>query len=226
MINAFTVCVDYSDLLKFTIEHNRRFFNEYMVITSCEDKDTWKLCSTKNVFTYVTDAFTRDEASFNKGLAIEEALKHFPTNDWLCSLDADIILPGCFENYPFDFGCLYVPYRRICKDYNLNESIESLWEKSNVLREIDFAGYTQVFHGEDPILKDKPWYGIDWLHAGGYDTDFNQKWSNCKKKRPPFEVLHLGEPYKNWWGKGNYDRYKKMVADRCQYDFKKEKIQK
>ena len=51
---------------------------------------------------------------------------------------------------------------------------------------------------------------------GGADSAFHNKWPVTKKVRPPFEVLHLGEPFTNWAGRasiyadGTYDEKRKQ----------------
>jgi hypothetical protein len=65
----------------------------------------------------------------------------------------------------------------------------------------EFAGYSQIFHANDPHLGSTPWHEIDWRHAGGADSFFQAKWPDECKVRPPFEVLHLGPAGKNWCGR-------------------------
>jgi len=65
----------------------------------------------------------------------------------------------------------------------------------------EFAGYTQIFHAEDPHLGPAPWHETNWKHAGGADSFFQQKWPDECKIRPPFEVLHLGPAGQNWCGR-------------------------
>lgn len=71
----------------------------------------------------------------------------------------------------------------------------------------EWAGFTQIFHADDPILGQAPWHQVDWLHAGGSDSFFQAKWQEAQKVRPPFEVLHLGVAGTNWMGRAT------MLAD-------------
>lgn len=68
-------------------------------------------------------------------------------------------------------------------------------------QEREFAGYSQIFHANDPVLGPVPWHQADWKHAGGADSFFQQKWPAERKVRPPFEVLHLGPAGQNWVGR-------------------------
>lgn len=95
-------------------------------------------------------------------------------------------------------------------------------------QQTEFAGYSQIFHALDPVLRtcancgqlkedheDKDlsivtcrarelrfsWHQTNWKHAGGADSFFQARWNNTKKIRPLFQVLHLGEAGKNWCGR-------------------------
>ena len=80
---------------------------------------------------------------------------------------------------------------------------EDTWNKFPIHSNInEWAGYTQIFHGADPVLEsNRHWHQTNWKHAGGADSFFQQKWAKENKIRPPFEVLHLGEAGKNWCGR-------------------------
>lgn len=79
---------------------------------------------------------------------------------------------------------------------------EELWHVYPVHRNVgEHAGYSQIFHCDDSKLGAPPWHEVDWEHAGGADSIFQRKWLPHQKLRPPFEVLHLGEPGQNWYGR-------------------------
>jgi hypothetical protein len=79
---------------------------------------------------------------------------------------------------------------------------ENEWTKYPVHRNTkEWAGYSQIFHADDPVLGQPPWYDISWSHAGGADSAFQYRWPDNRKVRPPWEVLHLGEAGMNWYGR-------------------------
>lgn len=79
---------------------------------------------------------------------------------------------------------------------------EHVWKDLPVHRNInEWAGYSQIFHAEDPHLGSAPWHETNWKHAGGADSFFQRKWPRTHKVRPPFEVLHLGPAGENWMGR-------------------------
>lgn len=99
-LSYVTVCVDYLDLLRISHHHNlsAAAFDDYIVVTSPADHETvnWTQ-GHKEITPVYTDAFYRNGATFNKGLALAEglnALKSICDPDWVCTMDADsFVLP-------------------------------------------------------------------------------------------------------------------------------------
>ena len=105
---------------------------------------------------------------------------------------------------PFEktVGNLYVPLRRLMIDLKQPIPPEEKWPYLRLHRFFDeYAGYSQIFHADDPVLGPAPWHDIVWNHAGGGDSVFHQKWPVANKKRPPFEVVHIGPTETNWYGR-------------------------
>ena len=204
-MNAITVCVGYEQTLAITLPRNRKYFDRYMVVTFEDSPLLSKFARGYGLDMYFTDAFYRNGALFNKGLSLELGLDALGRNGWLMILDADILLPDKLPE--FTEGNLYSPYRRMCYDpCKWKESDD--WKQYRRYPDREFAGYCQVFHADDPVLKTRPWYGTNWTHAGGCDSDFQARWPDDKKIRPDFEVLHFGQPAKNWGGRGDEQRKK------------------
>lgn len=201
--NAITVCVEYDDILSFCLLQNAPQFNKWLIVTSPHDKHTPQLAkAAPNVEVFATDAFYRDGAAFNKGLAMEEGLDRLGREGWLLILDADIVLPRAVPWSMARIGNLYSPPRRILADPRAWRADLDWYKLPRHHYMKEFAGYFQLFHANDPVLKDKrPWYGTSWKHAGGCDAVFQSLWSTDRKIRPDFEVLHLGEADQNWCGR-------------------------
>ena len=51
------------------------------------------------------------------------------------------------------------------------------------------------------MLTVRPWYDVDFTHAGGGDHHFQNHWSWGQKRMLPFNVLHLGPRDNNWFGR-------------------------
>jgi len=199
---AIMVCVEYGDLLNLTLPYNRDFFSEVLVVTTREDTETIDVAQRNGAEVHLTDAFYRRRAVFNKFAALEEGLDVFGRHGWMLIMDADIAIPKHRHAFHPQLGQIYTPRRRILKRIPQQIPPEKSWRinKCPMLNE-EFAGYFQMFHADDPVLGPAPWHQTDWTWAGGPDSFMHMKWDVRNKIRPPFDVLHLGEPFRNWAGR-------------------------
>lgn len=197
-IKALIVCVDYSDYLSITLPINRPHFSEVLVITTPGDTKTQEVALENNSVVFMTESFYDDGAYFNKWKALEEGYDLMGRTGWLCNLDADVVWPVNADLSEIVKGNLYCPYRRMGPD---SLPLRKDWEKWPIDRVTELAGYSQIFHADDPVLRDRPWMQQNWKHAGGADSFFQQRWKPENKKRFNWEVMHLGERGKNWCGR-------------------------
>jgi len=198
-MNALTVSVNYDDLLAITLPRMAAVFDRVCVVTDLHDYDTLLIAeSHDNVFAHQTDAFTRNGATFNKGLAQEEGLDILGRRGWICCIDSDILLPKSIHFGDLEPGCLYGAKRRLCDE---PQRWMEPWDQWPIILDSELGGFLHVFHADDKVLKRQPWYGIDWRHAGGCDSQFEARWPRNRKVRLPLEVLHLGPLKLNWWGR-------------------------
>lgn len=202
---GIVICVEYDDLLQITLPSNIHYFSECCVITSLNDSRTIELCeSIPNVKVFRTDAFTRYGAKFNKGLAMEEGLEFFGKSDWMVIWDADCIFPMELTLPELEVGKLYGPNRLIFDDVKkwYRNSPNHNWRIAKPTVDIEFPGFFQLFHADDPVLASTPyWYDPTFIHAGGGDCYFQQLWAPQNKVRLNFNVLHLGPRDVNWFGR-------------------------
>lgn len=243
-LKGLTVCVEFDDLLRLTLARNARHFEQLVVVTSPHDRRTMEAVEEvarehglENVDVYLTNAFYKRGAAFNKGMSIEHGLDVLGRSGWLLVWDIDVVMPDVMDLSAVEPGRLYCPHRRMCRDIK-DYTGQTDWSRWPVEKETELAGYFQLFHAEDPVLTVRPWYAIDWRHAGGYDSVFQARWPNRRKVRLPFEVLHLGESYLNWHGRvqpradGTLPReadkrrraQKEMYAQRKKRGFENERI--
>lgn len=200
-LRAFIVSVGYDDLLDISLGYNFHHFGEVNVITSPSDVKTLEVVERHGCNCYTTDAFYEEGADFNKWRALEEGLSWFGRNGWICLMDADILWPEVIPPLDLHIGYLYTPLARICRDVSRIPG-EPSWGRYPLRpNQVEWAGYTQIFHATDPHLPHPPWHEIDWKHAGGADSFFQRRWERETKLRPPFEVLHLGPHGVNWCGR-------------------------
>lgn len=219
-LRAIIVCVDYSDYLSLTLPYNRHHFSEVMIVTSPTDTKTQELAAANNCRVHITDAFYADGAVFNKFRAMEEAFGVYGRYGWLCIMDADVLWPKHIDwvfvepykqlrlpehiatRYWMMPGVLHTPLRRMWEDVTPYVPQEPYWAQFPLHpQQVEWAGYTQIFHATDSVLGPAPWHEINWSHAGAPDSWFQQKWEQRNKRRPPFICLHLGQAGRNWCGR-------------------------
>lgn len=202
-MRAILVSVDYTDLLSITLPYNRHHFEDVMVVTAPSNEVAVRpITDSCNAKLFVTDLFYGGGAIFNKWKALEAALDAYGRHGWLCLMDADILWPHVIGEWRRHSTHLYVPRRRIFADVTQPIPQECYWRSFPLpMPNEEFAGYSQIFNADDPLLAGNPWHQVDWVHAGGADSFFHQKWHPSRKLRPPFEVLHLGHPGQNWCGR-------------------------
>ncbi len=205
-IKAITVCVNYDDLLRLALPRIVKHVDTLLIVTSFTDLRTHALAAEypDKVQLHMTDAFYRNGASFNKGLAMEEGFDVLGRTGWILILDADIVLPPVIPKLDLVIGKMYTPGRHILSNVDgmTPEGVEWLSPQDLPFRhENGNFGYFQLFHADDPVIRERPWYGTDWVHAGGCDSVFEKRWAKADRLRMPFVVIHLGDPDQNWFGR-------------------------
>jgi hypothetical protein len=225
------VAVDYEDLIEVTLPYNRHHFDEMHIVTNVGGtRKIAEAVQSDRVVVHETDLFYADGATFNKWRALEWGLDQMGRHGWMCLMDADVLWPkeaeviadgdtilfrtnvdrGVRVTQLVKKGCIISPLRRMVPWPCVDPKIQSLgfippefdWQRYTIHRNInEWAGYSQVFHADDPHLGTPPWHEVDWKHAGGADSLFQRKWPKECKVRPSWEVLHLGEAGANWYGR-------------------------
>lgn len=202
-IRGIVVCVGYDDILSITLRKNMRHLSECLVVTHSDDHKTKSLAaSVPGARTFETNSFYEYGAKFNKGLAIELGFEELGRDGWILVWDADILFPESMDLGGVESGNLYTPKRFILEDVK-SWSDDLDWSSLPLRHDVEFAGYFQLFNASDSLLRQRPWYGIDYSHCGGCDCIFQMKWPSQKKLRPNFNVLHIGPCDTNWFGRAS-----------------------
>jgi hypothetical protein len=203
-LRAITVSVDYADILSIVLPWNRHHFKEYMIVTCESDEKTIAVAKANDCSLYLTEEFWEQGAHFNKFRSLESGLDAFGRHGWITLLDADTLWPketGLKEK-ELHKGYLYTPRRHICDPIPAIIPPEDTWKNYPLhMNEAEWAGYSQIFNGLDPVLGATPWHDVNWTTAGGADSWFQRKWLPQRKIRPRFKVLHLGATAENWAGR-------------------------
>lgn len=207
-ITGVAVCVDYADLLERVIDTWLPSLDLLLVVTSSSDSTTHRLCERYNVPVFITGAFYRDGADFNKALATCEAVEALPWKDWFLFLDADTRLP---DNW-----------RRIAEDANIQPgNIYGAKRYHEDGQPIDdgpeMPSYFQLWHTSDVNVQRRPLFDNLYPDAGGYDSEFHMRWKPEQRIWLPMRVIHLGEPGKNWAGRFNQKPIREIVRKRGEW---------
>jgi hypothetical protein len=198
---AFTVSVDYTDVLRLTLPRQRKHFDRHVIVTSSADaKNVQPVAETNDAEVFVTDLFYAKGADFNKYAALEAAMDAYGRTGFITLLDADIVYPERAKLIP-ELGKIVGPNRYLYPEVT-NIPPESEWPLYRLHRNTaEWAGYSVTFHAQDPVLGPPPWHETDWRHAGGADSFFQRKWDRINKVRTTWNCLHLGPCGANWCGR-------------------------
>lgn len=214
-LSGLVVSVNFSDMLAISLAANARHFEEIILVTAPFDQLTHEVAARyPNVRLVTTDVFYSRGATFNKFAAVELGSELLRSDCWAFNFDADIIMPpDMLECLDREFGAdglrdyaLYGPRRRQCDNRETYEELMAEgWHSTQSLpyvNETEPAGYGLFFSPRSPHLANRPWFGVDWKHGGGGDTDFLHKFPPaCVHWFKSFHVLHLGPPDANWHGR-------------------------
>jgi len=97
-IEVVTVCVDYADFLEEIVHENHALFDDWVIVTSKDDKATLKVCERHGLRPVLCPYFDKGAATFDKARAINLGLAHLTCGDWVIHLDADTALPKNFRH--------------------------------------------------------------------------------------------------------------------------------
>lgn len=187
-IKSLVVCVEFDDFLSITLPRNKKHFSRTLVVTSCNDFDTQRIALENECECFTTDVFYQQGAVFNKGAALEKGLDILGRDGWICLWDADIVMAQSLK-FGKDPSYLYTALRKTIVDpKSFSDDLD--WNLVEITtHENEYPGYFQLFHSS--AAGAKPWFETNWLHAGGYDSIFQNRFKR-KLRRPPFYVMHLG----------------------------------
>jgi hypothetical protein len=221
MVHVIIPCVNYDDFLELTLPSLLRFGIPTTIVTSPTDTKTIALAKQFHLATVETNAWTANNATFNKSAALNRAIAQIISNsgaDWLLLLDADIILtfdPRLVVSALLPHT-LYSVERRLCV---APEQLKAY--ASGQLSLSQFPLY------EVPIINGKAWgrrptknpvalsgyfHLWNWRHtkktrlpnsstAATYDVDFALRFGTRRANIVGHEVLHIGPIKTNWRGR-------------------------
>lgn len=199
-LHAVTVSVNYSDILKHTI--NKNLLTSHTIITCPNDTATLKLCEANKVKVLTSELYKSDGADFNKSKMINIGLRYvyneYP-NDWYLILDSDIIftLDRKIALYP---NRLYGARRRIYESrHDYENNIFSVDTHLKPYEHYSLMGYFQLYK------RSNIFYDESYTNAFYCDTKFalDHFGQNNQEDLPPIHAVcdHLGPINSNWNGR-------------------------
>lgn len=227
-LEAVTVCINYSDFLKFTLPNNKQYFDKYVIVTTSDDIKTQELCKEQGVECVLIKKEHSTELD-NKGVAINKGLEVLKKDGWILHLDADIWLPPLTRTILSKFSlqpdCIYGTDRFMCESFE--DWIEFLdkEEYKDIHHEWVYLNTSKFRIGKRMIqYYDEGYWPIGffqlWNPKGsgifsypndkiGYDRDdvlHMKKWRQGKRIFiPDFIPIHLSsekhEKGQNWQGR-------------------------
>ena len=206
-IVGITVCVNFDDILAYTIDQNSKLLKELYIVTAPNDTATIELLNTKNlpnVKVLLYDKFY-DNSKFNKGGAVRFAQKYLYElygSSKILLLDADIYLPDSFlYTIPstLEPDILYGVKERL--DYY---TLDDFLNRKNHVK----CFYGSVFVGFFQLYMSSPKYMyVDSDSCCSCDNDFRDLFN--KRIHLNLSVAHLGIPQVNWEGR-DYTKCERM----------------
>lgn len=196
-IEAFTVCIDYSDCLKQTLS-NKNQIDNWIIITHSKDFKTIRLCLDNHIrYVFCDDDIYHQGSLFAKGRAINTGVSKSLYKQWLIQLDGDILLPDNFrENLRLinlDRDCIYGCQR---VDNTGRGIVEPAHMFNGRMYSESINGYFQLWHHEKMSTYPET-SGMadvdDIIHAHKFDYDTQWKFLD-------FELRDVNSTCSRWTG--------------------------
>jgi glycosyltransferase involved in cell wall biosynthesis len=222
-IDCVITSVGYDDFLRIILPYTMPHFSNIYVVTTKEDQKTKECCGDFGIRCIQTAAWSYGSGVLNKGRALNVALKASKAQ-WVCSMDADIILPpdftDCFGD--LDEDVLYSAHRHMCgsklrfmewQDLSgwdismfdihkipIRDHGDGLimWRNKNAgANAAGVYGYLQLWNQNTNRFQ----FPTKFKNFASCDVEFALNWANDKRRWLDKNVLHLGEPKTNWNGR-------------------------
>lgn len=194
---SVTVSVGFDDMLNVTLPLNKPHFDTQIVVTNHADWKTHAVANRHGAILVITDLFTKNGRSFNKGAAINAGFDHFQWFGWRAHIDADTILPSdarhvLFNRTALDENCIYGAERTNVQG---KDEINALLDRTNPR------------HAEVSAHQHRPVYPI-WLDPirGYCPIGYFQMWHAGRQKIYPYSrgnAAHDDLMFSAQWPRGD-----------------------
>jgi len=216
-IEAVTVCMNYGDFLAYSMPLNKPHFDNWIIITTPEDKYTQDICNYYGVKFITSYSAKLYAGEFHKGECVTEGIAELEKSDWVTLIDADTILQPNFRQTmeilnlgdELDKSCLYTIDRVRFETFEEWMEFHShpSYNMLNRARDGRFClpqfvptGFFQMWNvKETGIIQ----YIHEWMKVGGEDIRFAFLWPRNKRIFIPETVCYhiASSPECNWLGR-------------------------
>jgi len=193
---SITVCVNFADKLRVSLESNSQFLKKLYIVTDPNDKETIDLCKGfSNVeLIFCSDAF-KNGAKFNKSCLLKTAQSKIHPNhrdDWIIIIDADTLLPTNFWTESIYLQSNYLENTVYLMKRKIYKSAENY--KNGTHSEIQHGcGFFQMYYSKNKM------YGDFSENASVCDILFQQLFINQTELHG--FCIHLGQNGMDWDGR-------------------------
>jgi hypothetical protein len=223
-LSAVTVCVDWAPMLRKTLPHNAKLFDQFIVVTAPDDPQTAEVVAgVPGVRLVQTTRFSDGGQAFNKGAGINDGFAALDRPEWIVHLDCDIVVNPALRQEKLDhLNCrwIYRPQRRVFvppetdgpyRDFSENRSGVYIQPADPITA----IGWFQLFH-VDAVCDEWPRAYPEVARRAATDTLFHWKFPNTY--RFGWNCLHLGFAYAGLWFRGKQvehpvDEQRRLDAD-------------
>lgn len=193
---SITVCVNFGDKLRYSLEFNTQFLKKLYVVTDPADKETIEVCKGfNNVEVLFCQDAHKNGAKFNKSGLIKFAQVQITPNhreDYIMIIDADTILPANFWSESINLQPQFAENTVYLMKRKIYESIEDL-KNDKFIKMQNGCGFFQLYYSKNKM------YGDFSNSAAECDILFQQLFRH-EKTLAGF-CIHLGQTGLDWDGR-------------------------
>jgi hypothetical protein len=215
ILDCILVCVNYSDFLAHTLEENRGYFDNVMIVTEEHDENTIKVAKEHDCKITLTKRLHENGDPFNKAKALNDGFKNLNPKGWVVVTDADMVMPLMLrkklEKMELNPEMIYGSSRYMCPTYEewaeYKSNVERCKKWAHQRRRLAIGvGFFQLFNAKCKTLpEDFKWYNEGYKTAGRSDRAFLRTWPGDLRGNIQMPLIHLDngnhEMGTNWSGR-------------------------
>jgi len=214
-MEAVIVCVNYGDILSWTLPWNREQFDNIAIVTSSTDTHTQEIARQYDAKLIISDRYRDNRVGFNKGKMLNDGIAALDMDDWILITDADILfLPNMRKRVMqrmLHTDCLYYATRMDAPEKDAEKWLASFMKHPQLINTLPFTqpgrnrmpwGYFQLINAKAANLAGmkRRIYSEEFGTACDVDYAFQDQWHPTMKILLPELTIHIphGSEGTNW----------------------------